>query len=107
MRRSTRMVGRVPAVLLVVILKHGKVGDPKEFEIVRHVTSALECLVLVGVFARQFQTGFAAGSVLSLLVGGRTRLAFGGNADDWNHKVIRTGFAEVADFCRNLRALLF
>src|SRR6478672_10648752 len=107
MRRRKGMVRSVPAIFLVVILEHGKVGDPEEFEVARHVAGALECLVLVCVLARQFQPGFAARSVLRFLVGGGARLAFGGNADYRNNQIVSAGFAQLADFCRYLRTLLF
>ena len=53
------MMRRVPAIFLVVILEHGKVGDPEKFEIARCVACALERFVLVGILARQFQPRFA------------------------------------------------
>src|SRR5881392_369293 len=104
-RRGKRMVCRVPAVLFVVILKHGKVRDPEQFEVARHVAGALERPVFVSVFARQLQTSFAAGGELRLLVGSRAGFSFRGNGYYRNNKVVRPGAAQLADFCRYLRTL--
>src|SRR4051794_1988408 len=98
MRRGKWMVRRVPAIFLFVILEHGKISDPEKFELASHVARALEPLVLVRVFAREFQAGFTAGSVLRFLVRGRARLAVGGNADYRDDQVVRGGAAEFADF---------
>ena len=99
------MIRGIPAVFLLVEFEHGKVSNPEWLEIVCHVARALECFVLVSVFARQLQPGFPAGGELRLLVGSRASFSFRGNGYYRNNKVVRPCAAQLADFCSYLRAL--
>src|SRR5258708_5640539 len=108
MGRRKWMVRWVPVVFFFVVLKHGKVGDPEQFEIPRYVSGAVERSMPVSILAGKLQAGFSRGGELCMLVRGSPGFAFrSGDGNNRNNQVFRICRAQFADFCRCLGTLLF
>src|SRR5262249_62331012 len=102
------MVGRVPAVLLVVVLKHGEIRNPLETEIFRCIAASLKCFVTVRILTPKFQPYLTRSDELRFSARGRISSRRGiatANRNYRHNQVVRPGAAQLANFGCSFRAL--